>query len=234
MHRRRLFESFNYAIEGFMYVLKTQKNMRLHFLTAVIAVLLGLYFNFSKIEFVILLLTITFVLITEMFNTGVELVIDLITNEFHPLARIIKDICAGSVLVASVNAVFVGYLLFLTNLPASSLLTSLDYVRQRPLHLTFVSLLLVLATVIFSKVKLGRGKPLRGGMPSGHSAMAFSMWVISIFLAENILLILFMFILAILVAVSRIRPNYHSLKEVVVGAGLGIGLTSLIFFLLAF
>jgi len=234
MHRRRLFESFNYAIEGFMYVLKTQKNMRLHFLIAVIALLLGFYLNFSKLEFIILLLTITFVLITEMFNTGVELVIDLITNEFHPLARIIKDILAGAVLVASVNAVFVGYLLFLTNLPANSLLTSLDYIRQRPLHLTFVSLLLVLATVIFSKVKLGRGKPLRGGMPSGHSAMAFSMWTISIFLSKNILLILFMLILTLLVAASRIRPNYHSLKEVIVGAALGIGLTSLIFFLLAF
>ncbi len=232
MHKRKLFESFNYAIEGFMYVLKTQRNMRLHFLLGVIALLLGLYFNFSKIEFVLLFVTISFVFLAEMFNTGVELMIDLITNEFHPLARIIKDISAGAVLVAAINAVFVGYLLFLTILPVQTIQTSLEYIRQKPLHVTFISLLLVLAAVIFSKVKLGRGKPLRGGMPSGHSAVAFFIWAVTFFLSKSMILILSVFILAVLVAQSRLRPGYHSLKEVIVGALLGIGITSLIFFLL--
>lgn len=151
MHRRRLFESFNYAIEGFLYTLKTQKNMRLHFLAAIIVLLLGFYYNFTKIELILLLLTISFVLIAEMFNTGVELIIDLITDEFHPLARIIKDITAGAVLVASINAVFVAYLLFLTDFPVDTLQTSIDYIRQKPLHMTFVSMVIVLTTVIFSK-----------------------------------------------------------------------------------
>ena len=232
MHRRRLFESFNYAIEGFLYVLKTQKNMRLHFLSAVIVLLLGFYYNFSKNELILLLLTISFVMITEMFNTGVELIIDLITDEFHPLARIIKDITAGAVLVAAVNAVFVGYLLFLTDSPVYTLQTSIDYIRQKPLHMTFVSMIIVLVTVIFSKAKIGRGKPLRGGMPSGHAAIAFSVWSIALFVSPSKLLIVLVLILAILLAQSRIRPGFHSLKEVIAGAFVGLGLTSLIFFIL--
>ena len=232
MHRRRLFESFNYAIEGFLYVLKTQKNMRLHFLAAIIILLLGFYYNFTKIELILLLLTICFVLIAEMFNTGVELIIDLITDEFHPLARIIKDIAAGAVLVASINAVFVGYLLFLRDLPVDTLQTSIDYIRQKPLHITFVSMIIVLVTVILSKAKIGRGKPLRGGMPSGHSAIAFSVWAITLFLSPSKLLIILVLILAILLAQSRIRPGFHTLKEVIAGAFLGLGLTSLIFFIL--
>ncbi|MFH1093268.1 MAG: diacylglycerol kinase [Candidatus Omnitrophota bacterium] len=232
MHRRRLFESFNYAIEGFLYVLKTQKNMRLHFLAAIIVLLLGLYYNFTKTELILLLLTISFVLIAEMFNTAVELIIDLITDEFHPLARIIKDITAGAVLVASINAIFVGYLLFLTDFPVDTLQTSIDYIRQKPLHITFVSMIIVLVTVIFSKAKIGSGKPLRGGMPSGHSAIAFSVWSITLFLSPSKLLITLVLILAILLSQSRIRPGFHSLKEVIAGAFVGLGLTSLIFFIL--
>lgn len=233
MHKRKLADSFNYAIEGFMYVLKTQRNMRLHFLIAVVIILLGIYFNFSKTELIILFLTISMVFLTEMFNTGVELIIDLITDEFHPLARIIKDISAGAVLVAAINAVFVGYILFFTILPTKTFQTTLDYIKEKPLHLAFISLLLVLSTVIFSKLKLGRGKPLRGGMPSGHSAVAFSMWTISLFISQSMLTILLVFVLAVLVAQSRIRPGYHSVKEVIAGAFLGIGLTSIIFYLMS-
>jgi len=232
MHKRRLFDSFNYAIEGILYVLKTQRNMRFHFLAGIIMLLLGLYFNLSKPELILLLITISFVLLAEMLNTATELVIDLITDEFHPLARIIKDIAAGSVLVAAINSVFVGYLLFFTSVPKDSIQTSIDYVRVNPLHITFISFLIVLLTVIFSKAKIGRGKPLRGGMPSGHSALAFSVWAITLFLAPSKLLIVLVFILALLIAQSRIRPGFHSLKEVIAGALVGLGLTSLIFFLL--
>ncbi|MBU1088144.1 MAG: diacylglycerol kinase [Candidatus Omnitrophica bacterium] len=232
MHKRRLFDSFNYAIEGILYVLKTQRNMRFHFLAGIIMLLLGLYCNLSKPELILLLITISFVLLAEMLNTATELIIDLITDEFHPLARIIKDIAAGSVLVAAINSVFVGYLLFLTNLPKNTIQTSIDYIRNNPLHITFISFLIVLLTVIFSKAKIGRGQPLRGGMPSGHSALAFSVWSITLFLSPSKLLIVLIFILALLVAQSRIRPGFHSLKEVIAGSLVGLGLTSLIFFLL--
>ncbi|MCM8814149.1 MAG: diacylglycerol kinase [Candidatus Omnitrophica bacterium] len=231
MDKRRLMDSFNYAIEGLTYVLKTQKNMRWHLLAAIIIVMLGLYYDLTKTELLLLFLTISLVFVTEMINTGVELIIDLITKEFHPLARIIKDVCAGAVLVASLNALFVGYILFVAMVPAHSIQNGINYIRANPLHISFFSLFLVLVIVIYTKLKFGRGKPLRGGMPSGHSALAFSMWIVAVFLAESQLVIFLVFILALLVAQSRIRPGYHSLKEVIAGAGVGIGVTGIIFML---
>ena len=98
--------------------------------------------------------------------------------------------------------------------------------------MTFISLIIVLVAVIFSKAKIGRGKPLRGGMPSGHSAIAFSVWAITLFLSPSKLLIILVLILAMLLAQSRIRPGFHTLREVIAGAFVGLGLTSLIFFIL--
>jgi len=232
MHRRFLLESFNYAIEGFLYTLKTQRNMRIHFLSGVLALLLALLCSFSRAELVALLLTIVLVLLAEMINTGVELIIDLITNEFHPLARIIKDVAAGTVFVAALNALIVGYLLFMPRLPANTFQTAVEMIRDNPLHITFVSLLLVFTTVIFSKAKLRRGTPLRGGMPSGHAAVAFSVWTITLYLAPSKLLMGLTLFLAVLVAQSRVRPGYHSWREVLAGALLGVGMTAFIFFFL--
>ena len=232
--QRKLFDSFNYAIEGVMYVLKTQKNMRLHFLCGLFVLLLGIYFNLSKVELILLLLTICFVFITEMLNTSIELVIDLITNEFHPLARIIKDISAGAVLVASVNAVLVGYLLLLTVLHGKNFYSNIEYIKQRPLHIVFISLFVVVAGVMFSKASSGRGKPLRGGMPSGHSAISFSIWMVTFFLSKNILIVTLVFLLAVFIAQSRLKLGYHSRKEVIAGALLGIRLTSFVFYFFKF
>ncbi len=100
MRQRRLVESFNSAMEGFVYVFKTQRNMRFHFLIGLFAVLLGIFLNFTYIELMILYLAIAFVLFAEMFNTAVEYTIDIVKEEFHPLARIVKDICAGAVLLS--------------------------------------------------------------------------------------------------------------------------------------
>ena len=112
MERRKLSESFNSAIEGFIFVLKSQRNMRLHFIIAGLILLMGIYLNVDKTELLLLTIAISFVLLAEMFNTAIELVIDLITDTFHPLARIIKDITAGCVLIAAINSVVVGYLVF--------------------------------------------------------------------------------------------------------------------------
>ena len=93
-----LLQSFNYAFEGIVWVLKTQRNMRIHFLLAA-GVLIGAFaYDVSKLELIALVLAIAFVLVTEMFNTAIEAVTDLATSSFHPLAKLAKDISAGAVL----------------------------------------------------------------------------------------------------------------------------------------
>ncbi|MFH1753713.1 MAG: diacylglycerol kinase, partial [Candidatus Omnitrophota bacterium] len=115
--RQNLFQSFNCAIEGFIYVMKTQRNMRIHFLAAVSIILLSIYLNFTKTDILLLCAAITFVLLSEMVNTSIELAIDLVSDGHHPLARISKDVAAGAVFIASVNAIITGYLLFSRRLP---------------------------------------------------------------------------------------------------------------------
>ena len=110
--RRSLLESFNYAFEGVIHVLRTQRNMRIHFAVARSCSSPRSPSASTRLELIALLLAIAFVLIAEMINTAVEAAIDVATTSFDPLAKLAKDIAAGAVLIATVNAVAVGYLVF--------------------------------------------------------------------------------------------------------------------------
>jgi len=202
--------------------------MRLHFLIGFFVLLLGVVLNFTYIELVVLCLTIAFVLLAEMFNTAVEHTIDLVKEEFHPLARIVKDICAGAVLLSALNAVIVGYALFVARV-GIKIEENIVKIRQSSWHITFIVLLIILGLVVLSKILLHSGTPLRGGMPSGHSAVAFSIWAIISIIYPSSLVVVLVFILAFLVARSRIRDRVHSILEVFTGALLGLVITLLIF-----
>ena len=99
-----ILESFNVAFEGIIHVLRTQRNMRIHFLIAVTVLVAALAVDVSKIELIVLLLSIAFVLIAEMINTAVEAAVDIASTSFDPMAKLAKDIAAGAVLIAAVNA----------------------------------------------------------------------------------------------------------------------------------
>ena len=225
---QKFVRSFNAAIEGFIYVLRTERNMRLHFLAAMFFVLFGIYMRFSAIEVIILAITITIVLVTEMINTAIELTIDMVKTEFHPIARVIKDISAGAVLLTSINAVVVGYTLFARKMPFS-IDAHMMNIRQSPWHVTFIALILVFGTSILGKIIFNKGTPLRGGMPSGHSAIAFAIWAVIAFLTNNSIVIILAFFMAFLIARHRVKDVVHTVWEVVAGAILGVLLTTLIF-----
>ncbi len=228
MKARKLMDSFNDAIEGIIYALKTQRNMRIHFLLAITILFFSLFFNLSRFEILILFFTIALVIVAEMINTSIEATIDLITDRYHELAKIAKNVAAGAVLIAAVNAIIVGYIIFFDKL---NLFTGmvLHKVRQNTLHVTFISLIIVILVVISIKAYMGRGTPLRGGMPSGHTAIAFSILTSIAFLYENTLVISLCFLMAVLVAQSRIESRIHNFYEVMIGAILGIFITGLVF-----
>src|SRR2546421_5911937 len=136
-----IIESFNYAFEGIIHVLRTQRNMRIHFVIAAVVLILGLASNVSRIELIALLLAIAFVLIAEMLNTAIEGAIDVATTSFDPMAKLAKDIAAGAVLIASVNAVAIGYLVF-AGKAADKTARVLDKIRNAPDETTLVGLVL--------------------------------------------------------------------------------------------
>ena len=228
MGKDKIVDSFNYAIEGLIYVLRSQRNMRLHFLFAVLVLLLGIYLNLSGNELLLLLIAITFVLSAEMFNTAIEFTIDLISDTVNPLARIIKDIGAGAVLLSALNAIIAGYIIFSRrlNIPLDSAVMK---IKQSPWHMTFIALIVVLSMVIAGKALLHSGTPFRGGMPSGHAAIAFSIWTVILFCTTNNFVIILTFILAFLVARSRLISAVHNVWEVLSGAVIGMLVTTLVF-----
>jgi diacylglycerol kinase (ATP) len=225
--RRRtpsILDSFNYAFEGIVHVLRTQRNMRIHFMIAIGVLVAALAFDVSKIELIALLLAIAFVLIAEMVNTAIEAAVDVASTAFDPMAKLAKDIAAGAVLIAAVNAVAIGYLVFSGSVADRSS-RFLDRLSNAPAELTVVALVLTITLVIGLKALSGRGTPLRGGWPSGHAAIAFAGWMaVTLILDDSphrFVISSLAFIMAVLVAQTRVESGVHSALEVAAGGLLG-------------
>ena len=219
-----LVNSFNYAFEGIIYVVRTQRNMRIHFIVALAVLPLGVALGVSRIEMLALLM--------EMANTALEMTIDVATPAFDPRARAAKDIAAGMVLVSAVTALFVGYLVFAPRLQNPSQ-HAINTVRRSPVHLTVIAIAVVIMLVIAIKAYFGTGSPLRGGLPSGHAAVAFGGWAAITLVTHSyenqVLVSTLAFVMAVLVAQTRVEAGVHSTLEVVYGGVLGALVTTAIF-----
>jgi len=217
-----LIDSFNYAFEGIIHVLRTQRNFRLHFLAAILVFAAAIALGVSRLQLIALVLAIAFVLIAEMLNTAIEGVIDVSTTSFDPNAKLAKDIAAGAVLIASIAAL--GVLENEVGDAGSRGTRVLDRVRNAPATLTLVALVLVILLVIITKAWTGRGTPLRGGLPSGHAALAFAGWIAVTYLVgdhHRFIVSSLALIMALLVAQTRVESGIHSVPEVVYGGAVG-------------
>jgi diacylglycerol kinase (ATP) len=230
--RISLIDSFNFAMQGVIHAVRTQRNMRIHLLIAVAVMIAAIALGVSQLELIVLILVIAFVLITEMINSAVEAAIDVATTSFDPMAKLAKDMAAGAVLISTVAAAATGFLIFDDHIadPGTRLV---DRVERAPVYLTLVALIIVVMIVIATKALTHRGTPLRGGLPSGHSAIAFAAWMAVTSLVANgehrFLISSLALVMAILVAQTRIEAGFHSALEVIYGAVLG-ALVMLAFF----
>jgi diacylglycerol kinase (ATP) len=230
-----LLDSFNYAFEGIIHVLRTQRNLRIHFVIAIAVIAAAAAFGVDRIELICLLLAIAFVLVAEMVNSAIEGAIDVSTTSFDPNAKLAKDIAAGAVLISTITALAVGYLIF-AHAAAHRTARFLDRVRDAPSEITLVALVLVLLVVIATKAWTGSGTPLRGGLPSGHAAIAFAGWMAATYVTTDrhrFLISSLTFIMALLVAQTRVESGVHSALEVLYGGALGALVTLVVFQLLS-
>jgi len=230
--RPSILQSFNNATEGIIHALRTQRNLWIHFAIAAAVLVAAVAFGVTRIELISLLIAITFVLVAELLNTAIEAAVDVASTSFDPMAKLAKDIAAGAVLVAALNAVAVGYLVF-SGAVADRSSRFLDRLENVPAELTLVALALTIIVVIAVKAITGRGTPLRGGLPSGHAAVAFAGWMaVTLVLsgsAHRFLISTLTFIMAILVAQTRVETGVHSASEVVSGGLLGALMTLALF-----
>jgi diacylglycerol kinase (ATP) len=228
MKVRKLIDSFNYAINGIIHAVRTQRNMRIHMIAALIVLTACFFYDLSKFEILLLTITITMVIAAEMFNTAIECAIDLTANYYHPLAKVAKNTAAGAVLITAINAVIVGYILFWDRFNDISLVV-IRKIKQSDPYMIFLILIIVCIATLVVKAVFGEGTPLRGGMPSGHSAIAFCLATTIALISEEPLAILLSYLLAFIVAQSRVDSNIHSIIEVLAGAVFGTLITILLF-----
>ncbi|MFA6384666.1 MAG: diacylglycerol kinase [Candidatus Omnitrophota bacterium] len=106
------FESLKVAAKGIGYLFLFHRNMRIIFLCGLAAFLMGIFFQLRGIELIALCVTITLVFMAEMFNTAIELIIDISFRKYHTLIKLVKDIAAAVVLIAAINSLGIGYVLF--------------------------------------------------------------------------------------------------------------------------
>lgn len=115
---KRFFKSFSYAIKGIISALKTEQNLLIDFIVAIVTILLGIYLKLSTIEFCIVLLAISIVISMELVNTSIEYAIDMAMPEIHPLAKISKDVASGAVLFSAIMSLVIGIIIYLPKIIA--------------------------------------------------------------------------------------------------------------------
>lgn len=223
-----LLRSFNYAIEGVVHTFRTQRNFKIHFLIGALAIILGLVLHLDRIEFIILMISISFVLGAELLNTAIEAAIDVVTTTHDPLAKIAKDVAASAVLIAALNAIFVGYFLFFDHFNEVTLPTVLS-LKQSPIHLTVAALFITVVAVISFKAFFHDHSYLQGGLPSGHTAIAFALFTAITIISRNVLVASLSLLLALIVMQSRVDRDIHTWFQVISGAVLGTLVVILIF-----
>lgn len=108
----KLRDSFRFAFEGIRSTFQTERNFRIHLVVAIVVIGMALFLEVPKIDFILLLIIIALVFCAELLNTAIEAVIDLVSPEWHPFAKVAKDTAAGAVLVSAVFAVVIGVLIF--------------------------------------------------------------------------------------------------------------------------
>ncbi len=228
MRSRSLLWSFNYAIQGIVYALRTQRNMRVHFLTAAAVLAGAVVLDISRLEMIALLFAIGLVLTAELVNTAIEAVVDLVVDRPDPLAKVAKDVAAGGVLISALIAVAVGYVVFFDR--ARDLAESgFGFVQRSPVHLTVIALGLTGLAVIAAKAYTRTGTFLRGGWPSGHVALATAAATAVGYATQNSAAAVLALFIAALVAQSRLENETHTIAEVGVGALSGLLITTLLF-----
>ncbi len=228
MPLRRWIDSANNAIEGILHASKTQRHVRYHLYAASTVVILSYLLGVNRIEFIFITVVATMVILAEMINSAVESVVDLLSPQKQEKARIAKDIAAGAVFITAFSSLVIGYIILVPYIE-DVFKKGLKVAKHTYEETAIVSLVIVSILVVITKAKFGKGHPLRGGFPSGHAALSFSIWVSVSFISENFLVSALTFVIALMIAQSRVATKVHTPWEVILGALLGIAVTLSLF-----
>lgn len=228
MKNRNLIDSFNNAVDGIISAIKSERNMKIHICAAIAVFTMSMFYDITKTEFIIVCIAVAMVIVSELFNTAIEELVDLVTTGYHPKVKIIKDVSAGAVLAAAFFAVVVGYFVFFEHV-SSGLESGVERLRQYPMHIAVITLIITVSLVFVLKSFSKKGTPFKGGLPSGHAAISSAITTAVALWSLNSKITLLCIVLSLLVIQSRLEAKIHSLIEVFLGSVLGFLVTLLLF-----
>ncbi len=220
--------SVDNAIEGILHAAKTERHVRFHLLSAAALLVLCFTFGINKWEFIILTTMAAIVIVAEMFNSAIESAVDMISPHKQEKARIVKDMAAGAVLISSFMSLVAAYFILKPYI-SDFYYNGIKIARHSGDDIAVAALIIIMIFVVILKAYLGQVHPLKGGMPSGHAALSFSIFVSISLINQTLPAISLSLFFAILVSSSRIYQKIHSLIEVLAGAALGSVITFLLF-----
>lgn len=231
MAGREMHSPFRSAMNGIVHTFRTQRHMRVHLYVTLVVVLGAMLLNLRPRELLVLLFMITLVLVAEMFNSAIEATVDLVSPNYHPLAKFAKDISAGAVLITTTMAIIVGALIAIgdgnwerirINLTAGGI--------GMPPMVKYLGGITMLFVIVLVGKGLGRhGTVLRGGLVSGHAAYGFFFATSVFFMTDNLLVASIGILLACIIAQSRWEAKFHTIFELTLGALVGVIVAVLIF-----
>lgn len=213
------------ALNGLIYAITTQSNIKKQLVIASIIMILSLFFDFTTTEFLCLVFAIVLVIFSEMCNTAIETLVDLYTDIYHPKAKIAKDLGAGTVLLMSINSVIVAYFLFFRKIDISKIGESIFYnLIKSPVDLAFVGIILtsivIIAIIAYATTrKKDDGK--KAFIPSGQSALASALLTLIGVNTRNVLVFTLALFLALLILENKIESKKKSYAEIIFGASMG-------------
>jgi diacylglycerol kinase (ATP) len=233
MANKNVLESFAHAFEGLSHVMWTQKHVRTQLFMVVLVLLLSYVMQIELTKMLFVLSAVALVLLAELFNTAIEVVVNMITQEYHPLAKIAKDVAAAGVLIASIYALMVGGGIFLSGNRIHRLLGGAhsfgNFAQPSPIVVLLLCFMVLSIFVALGKSRKQHGSILQGGAVSGHTAVAFMLFAaIAIYSQFAVPITVLAFLLAVLVAQSRVEGKIHTLAEVLWGALFAIVLMAIV------
>lgn len=215
----KVLHSFRFALEGLKYTLVSQRNMRIHFMCALAVLLLALYLPLSKMEVLLLFISILLVLVAELFNTAVEAVVDMVSPEFHPLAKVAKDVAAGAVLLCAGLAVVVGISIFYPYLAVFAFQTFEQAPHPPDIGLAALITIDFFLTLILKSAMHRWGRPELE--PSMTTSLASCIATSLVMMTAHLLITLLILFLTALLIGTRLRIKTRK-NPVILGTILGI------------
>lgn len=209
------------AGKGFLTAAQEERNIRVQFVLVILALILGILFKLSKIEIILTILAMFFVVFAEMINTAIEAIVDLHTDKFHPKAKIAKDVGAGAVILSVLNSVIIAYFVFFEKIATYGLKYLTIWTIANPIVyfaiLIIVTLILIIVFELLSK-KITKNK----FVPSGQAMIASTIFMAIWSQTKNTIIITSALIFVMLVCLNVIGNKKKTIWEVTVGATLGL------------